>query len=61
MDGAFGWNPDVAVEAPNQELSDLARAPVRLLSFEPDNPGLELLRELVGVAHRPPRAIRQSL
>jgi hypothetical protein len=59
MDGAFGWNPDVAVQPPHQERSDLARAPVRLLGFEPDDQGLELLGKLVGVAHRPAGAVAQ--
>ncbi len=61
MDGAFGRNPDVAVEPPDQELADLARTPVRLLGLEPDDQALDLLRQLVGIAHRPPRAIAQGL
>ena len=32
MDGAFGRNPDVAVEPPDQQFADLARAPMRLLA-----------------------------
>ncbi len=32
MDGALGRHPDVAVEPPDQELADLARAPMRLLA-----------------------------
>ena len=59
MDGAFGRNPDIAVEPSYQQLPDLARAPVRLLGLEPDNQALELLRQLVGIAHRPPRAVAQ--
>jgi hypothetical protein len=54
MDGAFGWNPDVSIEPPDEELADLARPPVRLLGLEPDNQALNLLRQLVGVANRPP-------
>ena len=61
MDGAFGRNPDIPVEPPDQKLSDLARAPVRLLGLEPDNQALDLLRKLVGIAHRPPGAIAQGL
>jgi hypothetical protein len=61
MDGAFGRNPDIAVEPSDQQFPDLARAPVRLLGLEPDNQALDLLRELVGIAHRPSRAIAQSL
>ncbi len=61
MDGAFGRNPDIAIEPPDQQFADLARAPVRLLGLEPDNQALDLLRQLVGIAHRPPRAIAQGL
>ena len=32
MDGALGRNPDVAVQPADQELADLAGAPVRLLA-----------------------------
>src|SRR5436305_944414 len=61
MDGAFGRNPNIAVEPPDQQFPDLAGAPVRLLGLEPDNQALDLLRELVGIAHRPSRAIAQGL
>ena len=61
MDGAFSRNPDITVEPPDQQLADLARAPVRLLGLEADNQALDLLRQLVGIAHRPPRAIAQRL
>ena len=30
----------------------MTRAPVRLLGLQPDNQALNLLRQLVGVAHR---------
>jgi hypothetical protein len=33
---------------------------VRLLGLEANNQALDLLRELVGIAHRPPRAIAQG-
>src|SRR5258708_37977671 len=42
MDGAFGRYLDIAVEPPDQQFPDLARAPVRLLRPEPDNPALDL-------------------
>ena len=42
MDGALGGNPDVAVEPPDQEFADLARAPVRLLGLEADDQALDL-------------------
>ncbi len=53
MDGALGWNPDVAIEPSDQELADLARAPMGFLAFQPYNQPLDLLRQLIGVAHRP--------
>src|SRR5512139_1714207 len=60
MDRALGWNPDIAVKTPEEELADLACAPVRLLSLQPDNQALNRLRQLVGVAHRPARPIAQG-
>ena len=61
MNGALGGNPDVAVEPAHQQFANLAGAPVRLLALQPDDQGLELLRELVGVADRPPGAVAQRL
>ncbi len=61
VDGAFGWNPDSAVEPPDQQLADLARTPMRLLGLETDNQALDLGRQLVGVAHRPSGAIVERL
>src|SRR5689334_7976139 len=61
MDGALGRNPDVTVEPANQTHADLTSAPVRLLAFEADDQALELLRQLVGVADRPPRTVAQRL
>src|SRR5438445_8854832 len=61
MDGALGRNLDIAVQPSDQQFPDLARAPVRLLGLEADNQALDLLRQLVGIAHRPPRSIAQSL
>jgi hypothetical protein len=48
MNGAPGGNPDVAVEPAHQQFADLAGAPVRLLALQPDDQGLELLREPFG-------------
>jgi hypothetical protein len=59
MDGAFGRNPDIPVEPPDQKLTDLARPPVRLLGLESDDQALDLLRDLVGIAHRPAGPIAQ--
>src|SRR5438034_5223095 len=61
MNGAFGRHPDVAVEPPHQEFADLARSPVRLLGLELGDQRLKLLRELIGIAHGPPRAITERL
>src|SRR5882672_2640593 len=60
MDGALGRNPDIAVQPSDQQFPDLARAPVRLLGLETDNQALDLLRQPVGIAHRPPRSIAQK-
>src|SRR6266536_154015 len=60
MDGTFGRYPDVARQPADQQLADLARAPVRLVAFEPDDEGLELRGQLVGVADRPARAVAQG-
>src|SRR5215470_14998841 len=61
MNGAFGGNPDIACQPPEQELADLACAPMRLFPFEGDNQALDLLGQLVGITHWPPRAIAESL
>ena len=53
VDRTLGRNPEIAVEPPDQKLADLARAPMSLLALEADNEALNLLRELVGVAHWP--------
>jgi len=59
MDRAFGRNPDIAVKTPEEELADLACAPVGLLSLQADNQGLDLGWQLIGVADRPPGAVAQ--
>src|SRR5215831_4817129 len=61
VDGALGRNPNIAIEAPNQELADLARAPMWLRGFELDNQGLDLSRQLVGIAYRAFGAVTQRL
>src|SRR5258706_314370 len=43
VDGAFGRNADIAVEPSDQQLADLARAPVRFLGLEADDQALDLL------------------
>jgi hypothetical protein len=42
VDGALSRDPDVPVQSANQQLPDLARAPVGLLAFEGDNQALDL-------------------
>src|ERR1700681_4038591 len=44
MDSALGGHADIAGQAADQELADLARAPVRLLPFEPHDEAFDLLR-----------------
>src|SRR5215813_5012486 len=61
MNGAFGRHANVAIEPPDQELPDLARAPMWLLGFELDNQGLDLRRQLVGIADRSSGAVAQRL
>src|SRR6201988_419343 len=61
VDGAPGRNPNIAIESPHQELADLARAPMGLLSLELDNQGLDLSRQLVGIAYRAFGAVTQRL
>jgi hypothetical protein len=53
--------PDIAVEPSEQQFPDLACAPVRLLGLEADNQALDLLRQQIGIARRPPRSIAQGL
>src|SRR3546814_2733430 len=59
MDGAFCRDPYVAVEPSDEELADLARAPVWFALLGLDNQPLDLFGELVGIAHRAPRPIRK--
>src|SRR5208282_5420061 len=60
MDGAPGRHAHIAREPPHQEFADLARPPMRLAALEVDNQALDLPRQLVGVAHRPPRAVGEG-
>src|SRR5262249_1926160 len=61
VDGACGRKGNISIEPPNQELAELAGAPMRLLGLQADDQTFELLRQLVGVAHRPPRSVAQGL
>jgi hypothetical protein len=57
MDGALGGNPDIAGQAADQQLAYLAGAPMGFAAFEADDGSFELLRQLIGVTHRPPRPV----
>src|SRR6266567_235800 len=59
MDGALGRDTYIAVQPANQELADLASAPMRLLPLQGDDETLDLGRQRVGIAHRTARAVRQ--
>ena len=61
MDRALGGDTHVARQAPDEKLAELARAPMGLLALEGDDQALDLGRQLVGVAHRPARAVAQGL
>jgi len=61
MDGAFGRHPHITGKTPDEKLADLARAPMGLVVLEPDDQAFDRLRQLVGVAHRPPAAVGQGL
>jgi hypothetical protein len=60
VDGALGRHAKVAVEPAHQEFADLARTPVRLAALAFDDQGLDLRRQLVGIADRAPRAVTQG-
>jgi len=61
MNSASGGDAHVAGEALDQQLADLARAPVRLLTLGSDDQGLDLSGELVGVTPGPARAVGEGL
>src|SRR4029450_13868035 len=54
MDGADRRHPHVAGHAPEQQLAELARAPVRLVALQADDQSLNLAWQLIGIAHRAP-------
>ena len=61
VDGACGGDPDIAGEAPDQQLADFPGAPVWLVLFQAHDHGLDRRGQLVGVAHRAARAVAQGL
>ena len=54
VNGALGRDANVASQAAHQELTNLARTPMRLVLLERDDQALDLGGELVGIAHRAP-------
>src|SRR4051812_9371174 len=60
MDGTFGGNPDVACQPADQEIADFAGAPMRLVALGVDDEAFELLRKLIGIAHRSTRSISEG-
>jgi hypothetical protein len=46
---------------PAFRLADLASAPMRLVVLEGQDQAFDLLPELVGIAHRPPRTVVEGL
>lgn len=59
MNGALGWNTNLTGETADQQITDLARAPMRLAALEADDEALNLRGELIGIAHRPMGSIGQ--
>lgn len=60
VNGAARGNPDLTGKAAQQAFADLACAPVRLLAFQSEDGGLDLLRQLVAIAPGPARTVRQG-
>lgn len=56
VDRALGRHAQVAVQPPDEQFADFARAPVGFFALEGDDQALDLARQLIGVAHRPARA-----
>src|SRR5262245_51109981 len=61
MDGAFCREADITGQAAQEELPDLAGAPVRFVAFEADDEALELGGELVGVMDGSAGAVGEGL
>ena len=60
VDGADGGAANSRIPAP-EALSDLRRAPARILLLEPYDQRLDLHRELIGMPIRPPASIRETI
>jgi hypothetical protein len=52
VDGTFGWHAEIAGPAADEQFADFAGAPMWLVAFAADDEGLDLRRQLVGVADR---------
>ena len=61
MDGAFGGHTRIAGKPPDEQFADLARAPMGLVALGADDQAFDLLRQLVGVAHRPSGTVGEGL
>jgi hypothetical protein len=61
MHRAFGRDAHIADQKRHEKFADLAGSPVRLFLLEPDDHRFDRLSQLVGMAPRPPRSIRQCL
>ncbi|ESX18021.1 hypothetical protein X767_25160 [Mesorhizobium sp. LSJC264A00] len=61
MNGAPGRDADVAGQPAHQQLAYLPGTPVRLLPLALHDQPLDLVGKLVGVAHRPPRAVGERI
>src|SRR3981081_1803205 len=60
VDGAFGRNPDIAVEPPDQQLANLARTPMRLLGLPAETQGRDAGppdQQLANLARTPMRLL----
>jgi len=53
MHRALGRYPHIAGKFADEQLPDLACAPMRFGTFEIDDRLFHLLRQLIGIAHRP--------
>lgn len=59
MNSTCRGDAHVACELTNKELPDLARAPMRLVPLRRNDHRLDLIRQLIGIAHRTARPVRQ--
>ncbi len=60
-DCAGGGNAHITGQAAHQQFADLPRTPVRLVTLTAQDHLLDLHRRLIGITHRPARAIGERL